>query len=124
MGGGERGGVIQEHMKKPLDDEVLFGKLKNGGHVRVVVIREESGEGDTGDKATEDKLGCEFLEGPVTPKPEKIPPERPKSKRRGGGGGGGGGGPKQRAKPPGPRGDGGGPPARRGAGPENPLVRG
>ena len=25
--------VIQEHIKKPLADEVLFGKLKNGGHV-------------------------------------------------------------------------------------------
>ena len=29
-----------------------------------------------------DKLGFQFLEGPVTPKPEKLPPVRPKAKRR------------------------------------------
>ncbi|MGI9387908.1 MAG: AAA family ATPase, partial [Methyloligellaceae bacterium] len=29
--------VIQEHVKKPLADELLFGKLDNGGTVRVVV---------------------------------------------------------------------------------------
>jgi ATP-dependent Clp protease ATP-binding subunit ClpA len=29
------GALIQEHVKKPLADEVLFGKLKGGGHVRV-----------------------------------------------------------------------------------------
>ncbi|MGZ3366298.1 MAG: AAA family ATPase, partial [Caulobacteraceae bacterium] len=27
--------VIQEHIKKPLADEILFGKLVRGGHVRV-----------------------------------------------------------------------------------------
>ena len=124
MGARPMARVIQEHIKKPLADEVLFGKLKNGGHVRVVVIKEESGEGDAGDKAAQDELGFEFLEGPVVPKPEKIPPVRPKSKRRGGGGGGGGGGgPKQRAKPPGPRGDGGATPPSRGSVPKIPLVR-
>ncbi|MCB9993987.1 MAG: ATP-dependent Clp protease ATP-binding subunit ClpA [Hyphomicrobiaceae bacterium] len=34
--------VIQEYVKKPLADEVLFGVLENGGSVRVVVV----GEGD------------------------------------------------------------------------------
>ncbi|MCW5758718.1 MAG: ATP-dependent Clp protease ATP-binding subunit ClpA [Phenylobacterium sp.] len=29
--------VIQEHIKKPLADEILFGKLAKGGHVRVVL---------------------------------------------------------------------------------------
>jgi len=29
--------VIQEHIKKPLADEILFGKLAKGGHVKVVV---------------------------------------------------------------------------------------
>ena len=29
--------VIQEHIKKPLADEVLFGKLQNGGTVRVLL---------------------------------------------------------------------------------------
>ena len=43
------------------------------GHVRVVVTRDENGR---------DKLGLEFLDGPVTPRPEKIPAVRPKAKRR------------------------------------------
>jgi ATP-dependent Clp protease ATP-binding subunit ClpA len=29
--------VIQEHIKKPLADEILFGKLTKGGHVKVVL---------------------------------------------------------------------------------------
>ena len=29
--------VIQEHIKKPLADEILFGKLIKGGHVKVVL---------------------------------------------------------------------------------------
>ena len=33
--------VIQEHIKKPLAEELLFGKLKNGG---VVVIKIEDGK--------------------------------------------------------------------------------
>ena len=67
-------------------------------------------------EAGADKLGFEYLDGPVTPKPEKIPPVRPKSKRRGGGG-------VKRAKPPGPRGDGGAPPPSRGSVPKIPLVK-
>jgi ATP-dependent Clp protease ATP-binding subunit ClpA len=46
--------VIQEHIKRPLADELLFGKLKNGGIVRVIV------KGKGKDKG----LGFEFLEGP------------------------------------------------------------
>ena len=34
MGARPMARVIQEHIKKPLADEVLFGKLKGGGHVR------------------------------------------------------------------------------------------
>jgi ATP-dependent Clp protease ATP-binding subunit ClpA len=30
--------VIQEHIKKPLADEILFGKLVKGGHVKVVLV--------------------------------------------------------------------------------------
>ena len=37
MGARPMARVIQEHIKKPLADEVLFGRLKSGGHVRVVV---------------------------------------------------------------------------------------
>src|SRR5438132_12736293 len=70
MGARPMSRLIQEAIKKPLADEVLFGKLKAGGHVRVVMTKDESGI---------EKLGFEYLEGPVTPKPEKIP--RPNGKR-------------------------------------------
>ncbi len=109
MGARPMARVIQEHIKKPLADEVLFGKLKDGGHVRVIVTKDET-EGD--------KLGFEYLDGPITPKPEKVPPVRTRGKRRSGGGGGGG---VRRAKPPGPKGD--GPPPNRGSVPKIPLVK-
>ncbi|SCW96251.1 ATP-dependent Clp protease ATP-binding subunit ClpA [Ancylobacter rudongensis] len=70
MGARPMGRVIQEHIKKALADEVLFGKLRAGGHVRVVLKTDEDGE---------TSLGFEFPEGPITPKPEKIEP--PKAKR-------------------------------------------
>src|SRR6476620_77622 len=73
MGARPMARVIQEHIKKPLADEVLFGHLKAGGHVRVIVDKDEQGR---------DKLGFQFLEGPVTPKPEKLPTPKPKAKRR------------------------------------------
>jgi len=76
MGARPMARVIQEHIKKPLADEVLFGKLKSGGHVRVVLVKDEAGD---------DKLGFEFVDGPVTPKPEKLPePNRAKPKCRAG----------------------------------------
>ena len=43
MGARPMARVIQEHIKKPLADEVLFGRLKSGGHVRVVVVTDENG---------------------------------------------------------------------------------
>ncbi len=64
MGARPMGRVIQEYIKTPLADQVLFGRLKHGGHVRVVV----EGEGATS------KLAFEFPEGPITPKPDKIAP--------------------------------------------------
>jgi len=73
MGARPMARVIQEHIKKPLADEVLFGHLKNGGHVRVVVAKDEHGR---------DKLGLEFLDGPVTPRPERLPAVKAKAKRR------------------------------------------
>ena len=91
MGARPMARVIQEHIKKPLADEVLFGKLKGGGHVRVVLVKDEA--------TALDKIGFEFVEGPVTPKPEKLPVTRkrkPKSSGPNGGGSGpnGGGGSK------------------------------
>jgi ATP-dependent Clp protease ATP-binding subunit ClpA len=61
MGARPMARVIQENVKKPLADEVLFGKLKDGGHVRVIV-REEEGK---------PVMAFEYPEGPVTPKPEE-----------------------------------------------------
>jgi ATP-dependent Clp protease ATP-binding subunit ClpA len=104
MGARPMARLIQETIKKPLADEVLFGKLKAGGHVRVMLVKEETGES---------KLGFEFPEGPVTPKPEKIP-IRTRPKRRPG--------THRRNKPPGSRGDG-GPPSPRGSVPKVPLVK-
>jgi ATP-dependent Clp protease ATP-binding subunit ClpA len=66
--------VIQEHIKKALADEVLFGRLKGGGHVRVGVVTDEAGNS---------KLGFEYPDGPVKPRQEKLPePRRAKAKRR------------------------------------------
>jgi len=43
MGARPLGRVIQEHIKKPLAEEVLFGKLKKGGTVKVTVETKEDG---------------------------------------------------------------------------------
>jgi ATP-dependent Clp protease ATP-binding subunit ClpA len=58
--------VIQEHIKKPLAEEVLFGRLKNGGHVRVIVEKDEEGF---------PILGFDYPAGPVTPKAEPVAPD-------------------------------------------------
>ena len=46
--------TIQEYIKKPLADELLFGKLAKGGTVRVIVVTREG----------EKKLGFEYLNAP------------------------------------------------------------
>ncbi len=43
MGARPMARVIQEHIKRPLAEELLFGKLVNGGVVRVSVKEDESG---------------------------------------------------------------------------------
>ena len=55
--------VIQEHIKKPLANEILFGKLKKGGVVSVTVGKKDDGS---------DGLKLEVLPetAPVKPKPE------------------------------------------------------
>jgi ATP-dependent Clp protease ATP-binding subunit ClpA len=35
--------VIQEHIKRPLAEELLFGKLSGGGHVRIEVAEDGTG---------------------------------------------------------------------------------
>jgi ATP-dependent Clp protease ATP-binding subunit ClpA len=100
MGARPMARLIQETIKKPLADEVLFGRLKAGGHVRVIVSKDDAGAA---------KLAFEYLDGPVTPKPEKIPESGARPKRRPG-----------RRKAPNPRGDGGSSPPR-GSVPKVPL---
>jgi ATP-dependent Clp protease ATP-binding subunit ClpA len=73
MGARPLGRVIQENIKQPLADEVLFGKLKKGGTVKVSVETKE--DGTTG-------LNLEAIEdAPVMPKPEPVPKaSRPRRK--------------------------------------------
>ena len=66
--------VIQEHIKKPLAEEILFGKLQGGGIVRVLVEKKDGKE----------TLGFEFLDAnaPAKPKGEgKSKPKKRKSSR-------------------------------------------
>ncbi|HEY2071374.1 MAG TPA: ATP-dependent Clp protease ATP-binding subunit ClpA [Rhizomicrobium sp.] len=59
--------VIQDNIKKPLADEILFGKLKNGGTVKVLLDRET------------DKLVFEFITDEDL-KPKALPPpKKPKA---------------------------------------------
>ena len=64
--------VIQDHIKKPLADEILFGKLKHGGTVRVLLDREA------------DKLVFEFVtdaDAAARRTPKALPPpKKPKAK--------------------------------------------
>jgi len=68
--------VIQEHIKRPLADELLFGKLKAGGTVRVL-LEEKDGR---------KQLAFEYLE-------PKTPLKKPSGGKKGGG---------RKKKPPGP----------------------
>jgi ATP-dependent Clp protease ATP-binding subunit ClpA len=76
MGARPLGRVIQEHIKKPLADEILFGRLKKGGVVKVSVGKKEDGTNG---------LLLDFVSEavPIKPKPEVIEAEakiaKPKS---------------------------------------------
>ncbi len=59
--------VIQEYIKKPLADELLFGKLVKGGLVRIGTAKDDKGES---------KLSFEYFE----PKARKSPRSAGKSK--------------------------------------------
>ena len=63
MGARPMARVIQAQIKTPLADEVLFGRLKNGGVVRVVVTGDEKGQNK--------KLGFVYPEGPAQPRLER-----------------------------------------------------
>ena len=59
--------VIQDNIKQPLAEEILFGRLKNGGTVRVLLDRDK------------DKLAFEFIEAgkPAAPPPSKKGKQKP-----------------------------------------------
>jgi len=71
MGARPMARVIQEHIKTPLADEVLFGRLKGGGTVRVVVTKAEDGK---------DKLAFVYPDGPALPRPDREVLEAGKKK--------------------------------------------
>jgi ATP-dependent Clp protease ATP-binding subunit ClpA len=62
MGARPMARLIQSTIKTPLADDVLFGRLKSGGAVRVIVKTDDIGL---------QSLSFEYPEGPATPKPEK-----------------------------------------------------
>ncbi|WEX11733.1 ATP-dependent Clp protease ATP-binding subunit ClpA [Chelativorans sp. AA-79] len=74
MGARPLGRVIQEHIKKPLAEEVLFGKLRRGGTVKVTVETKENGE-------TGLKLETIPDDAPVKPKRETPPARKAAAKR-------------------------------------------
>ena len=61
----DRSRVIQEYIKKPLADELLFGKLVKGGLVRISVARDDAGD---------NKLAFEYFE-PKLKRPAKTKPK-------------------------------------------------
>jgi ATP-dependent Clp protease ATP-binding subunit ClpA len=97
MGARPLGRVIQENIKKELANELLFGKLKHGGTVKVTV-------GEKADGSNGLILDAIPAEVPVKPKKEKVPakkrapakvkakttPAKTAPKPRGGAGGKGG----------------------------------
>ena len=70
MGARPLGRVIQEHVKKPLAEEVLFGKLQNGGTVRIDLRKNR--------KTGEEKLAFTYL----SREEEKARPKKRKPRKR------------------------------------------
>ncbi len=58
------GRLIQEHVKKPMADELLFGSLQKGGGVKIDI-----------DKNDPEKLSFKFVENPKPTQKEKNEPE-------------------------------------------------
>ncbi|EKF43772.1 ATP-dependent Clp protease ATP-binding subunit ClpA [Nitratireductor indicus] len=75
MGARPLGRVIQEYIKKPLADEVLFGRLKKGGTVRVTVETGETGESKLKLEAVPD-------DALIAPRDEVSEKKKPKAKAK------------------------------------------
>jgi len=96
MGARPMGRLIQTTIKTQLADDILFGRLKDGGAVRVIVKTDDIGL---------QSLGFEYPDGPVKPKPEKdvaSAKRKPRAKSASTGRS------KKSVKPKGPGGNGGG----------------
>jgi len=72
MGARPLGRVIQEHIKKPLADEVLFGKLRKGGTVKITV----EGAG------IDSHLKLEAVADELPVKPKKEEPAAPAAQKK------------------------------------------
>ncbi|MBW3098510.1 ATP-dependent Clp protease ATP-binding subunit ClpA [Pseudohoeflea coraliihabitans] len=93
MGARPLGRVIQEHIKKPLANELLFGKLKDGGTVKVTVGTREDGTRGL-------LLESIPAERKVKPKADKTPkPKTARAPRKSKDAGGSSGTPRKSAKP-------------------------
>lgn len=84
MGARPLGRVIQEHIKRPLADAVLFGVLKKGGTVKVSVETNEAGDiglkldclPDPALKRKVEEVDAKVADAPVPPKPRKRSPKQ------------------------------------------------
>jgi len=93
MGARPLGRIIQEHIKRPLADEVLFGKLQKGGTVKVSVSEDEAGlllESVEERKAPPPKPAAKAAAKPKAKRRRKPAAAKPESKAAGGKSGGGG----------------------------------
>ncbi len=83
--------VIQEHIKKPLADEVLFGKLKSGGTVKVTLAKDKAGLESLELEAVPDKpvkpkktAGNTKAKAKTSEGKSTSPKSKPDGKRKGG----------------------------------------
>ena len=69
MGARPLGRVIQANIKKPLADEVLFGKLQKGGTVKVTLTKDELGKEKLALESIEDKPATRSSKAKAATKP-------------------------------------------------------
>ena len=73
--------VIQEHIKKQLADEVLFGKLKKGGTVKVTVEKDSNGKNGLKLEAIPDKKPAKPPKEAATAKKQSDKPAKETAKK-------------------------------------------
>ncbi|GGD89495.1 ATP-dependent Clp protease ATP-binding subunit ClpA [Aureimonas endophytica] len=70
MGARPLGRVIQEHIKKPLADELLFGKLRRGGTVKVTIAEDAAGVKTLALEAIADEVALKARKGKSADEPD------------------------------------------------------